>query len=92
MGGYEILAYRREVFPPTDFHTATLVGDAIMIIGNLGYTEHRQAGVSPVYRLDLQTWAIHPVETTGDAPGWVSRHRPLRRAPERAPGAGGPTS
>src|SRR5581483_4661437 len=29
-GGIEIYGYPRDVFPPTDFHTATLVGDRIV--------------------------------------------------------------
>lgn len=74
-GGFEILAYPHEVFPPTDFHTATLVGDAIYIIGTLGYPDHRHVELTPVYRLDLQTWEISTVATVGEPPGWISRHR-----------------
>ena len=33
--GIEIYGYPREVFPPTDFHTATLVGDRLILIGNM---------------------------------------------------------
>jgi hypothetical protein len=32
-GDLQIYGYPREVFPPTDFHTATLCGDCIFIIG-----------------------------------------------------------
>jgi hypothetical protein len=35
-GTFQILGYPRHVFPPTDFHTATLVGGDIYIIGGLG--------------------------------------------------------
>lgn len=33
----EIYGYPKEVFPPTDFHTANIVGDRIILIGCLGY-------------------------------------------------------
>src|SRR5581483_9798876 len=35
-GNFEILGYPERVFPPTDFHSATLVRDSIYIIGSLG--------------------------------------------------------
>lgn len=69
-----ILGYPSSVFPPTDFHTATLVGDFIYIIGNLGYLEARMSGYTPVYRLDTRTWRIEGLDTTGSNPGWISRH------------------
>lgn len=73
-GGVEYFAYPVEDFPPTDFHTATLMEDHILIIGCLGYPKQRQEGVTQVLRLDLHTWRVTPVETTGDNPGWLSRH------------------
>jgi hypothetical protein len=70
-----IYGYEEELFPPTDFHTATLVGDShVYIIGNLGYLEARQPGVTPVYRLDTTTMQIDWVDTRGANPGWISRH------------------
>ena len=36
-GSVEIYGYPKDVFPPTDFHTATLVGDRVIVIGRLGY-------------------------------------------------------
>ncbi len=74
-GEFQILGYPRDVFPPTDFHSATLVDEAIYLIGCLGYTQDRCAGTTPVFRLDLETWQIHPVKTSGEMPGWISRHR-----------------
>lgn len=74
-GGVTIFRYPENVFPPTDFHTATLVGNQIIIIGNLGYGENRQPGTTPVFSLDLTTMSMHRVATTGDHPGWISRHR-----------------
>ncbi|WP_152050127.1 hypothetical protein [Tautonia marina] len=70
----EIYGYPREVFPPTDFHTATLVGDRLILIGNMGYPEDRRPGTTPVFTLDLQTYRIDPVSTHGEAPGWISSH------------------
>ncbi|WP_208351795.1 hypothetical protein [Pseudaestuariivita rosea] len=70
-----IFFYPASVFPPTDFHTATLIDDAIWIIGGLGYASDRQDGVTPVFRLDLADFSMHRVQTSGDAPGWISRHR-----------------
>jgi hypothetical protein len=61
--------------PPTDFHSATSIGDYIYIIGSLGYVEDRQPGVTPVYRLETKTCHIEKLPTTGDNPGWIFRHR-----------------
>lgn len=66
--------YPADVFPPTDFHTATLVGDQIYLVGSLGYAGQRREGVTQVLRLDTTDFAIHQVETTGDNPGWISHH------------------
>jgi len=81
-GTFDILGYPRDVFPPTDFHTATLVGQFIYIIGNLGYADERQPGVTPVYRLDIQTLAIERVGSSGDNPGWISQHKAALRGRE----------
>jgi ankyrin repeat protein len=74
-GSVEIYGYPANVFPPTDFHTATLVGNSIYIIGNLGYRGQRRFGTTPVHRLDIDTLAIEPLETSGDSPGWINRHK-----------------
>jgi hypothetical protein len=73
-GSIAIRGYARDVFPPTDFHSATLVGDAIFIVGCLGYPAQRVPGVTPVFRLSLDKMTIAPVKTTGKAPGWIHRH------------------
>jgi len=70
----EIYSYPKEVFPCTDFHTATLVKDKIFIIGCLGYHENRIYGYTPVYQLDIKNFIISKLETTGDNPGWIFRH------------------
>lgn len=74
-GSFDILGYPEEVFPPTDFHSATLVVPYIYIIGNLGYPPQRRPGETPVYRLHLETWAIERVPCKGDVPGWIHRHK-----------------
>lgn len=74
-GRIDIFCYPKEVFPPTDFHTATLIGDAIYIIGSLGYPGSRQFGETPVYCLDTNTLQISCIKATGDQPGWISKHR-----------------
>ncbi|RYG63861.1 ankyrin repeat domain-containing protein, partial [bacterium] len=79
-GKFEIYSYPEAVFPPTDFHSATLVGDFIYIIGSLGYPEGRFDGETPVYRLDINTLAIEKVETSGENPGWISSHRAVYKA------------
>ncbi|MGD2092502.1 MAG: ankyrin repeat domain-containing protein [Candidatus Aminicenantes bacterium] len=73
-GTFTIYGYPKDIFPTTDFHSATLVGDYIYIIGNLGYMKQRQNGITPVYRLNTVNYKIEKVETTGEAPGWISRH------------------
>ncbi len=70
----DIFGYPRTVFPPTDFHSATLVGNTIFIIGCLGYPDQRQPRTTPVSCLDLKTFAIRRFPTTGLAPNWLHRH------------------
>ena len=73
-GDATIYSYPEEVFQPTDFHTATLVGDTVYIIGNLGYFGKRREDFSPVYSLNLETFEISEVQTWGEGPGWISDH------------------
>ena len=73
-GELEIYGYDREKFPPTDFHTATRVGDQIILIGNTGYPESRAFGTTQVLTLDLKTLKISQETAGGDCPGWISRH------------------
>ncbi|OCL10199.1 hypothetical protein AOQ84DRAFT_5124 [Glonium stellatum] len=74
-GAVQVYGYPEDVFPPTDFHTATLLGSYIYIIGSLGYGGSRRYGKTPVYRLDTQSFHIKETETTGEAPGWISHHK-----------------
>ena len=71
----KIFAYPRDVFPPTDFHTATLVGDTIWIIGSLGYAEERGGPDTPIFALDTVTYRIRPIAYPGGSPGWLHKHR-----------------
>ena len=70
----EIFAYPRDVFPPTDFHSATLVGDRVILIGNLGYRDERRPGYTQVFALSLEDLRMGRIETHGQMPGWIGRH------------------
>ena len=73
-GEIEIFGYPKDVFPPTDFHSATLVGDRIVILGNLGYPEARKLSLTQAFILDLASFAVTPVRTSGISPGWLHGH------------------
>jgi hypothetical protein len=59
-GRREFFLYPKDVFPPTDFHTATLIGHEIVLIGSLGYSplRARGRGGSPATR--RRSWARRP--------------------------------
>lgn len=86
-GNFQIYGYPEEVFPPTDFHTATFVDNYIYIIGNLGYRVHTNE--TQVYRLNCDTFQIEKIETTGDKPGWISRHQAKLQSPSQIYISGG---
>ncbi|MCC7251014.1 hypothetical protein [Hyphomicrobium sp.] len=73
-GDREFYLYPKDVFPPTDFHTATLIGSHIWLIGSLGYRDLRRHGETQVLRFDTRTLQFETLETAGDGPGWISRH------------------
>ena len=73
-GRVEFFLYPKDVFPPTDFHSATLIGHEILLIGVLGYEDMRRVGETRLLKLDTGTLRIAPVETSGEGPGWISRH------------------
>lgn len=81
LGGFTIYGYPKEVFPPTDFHTATLVGAWIYLVGSLGYRGERDHGRAQVFRLSVDDFRVERVETRGDDPGWISKHRAQLHAP-----------
>jgi hypothetical protein len=70
----EIYGYPKEVFPPTDFHTATLVGDEIIVIGCLGNVKDRRLGFTPVYSVNTKSFRISEMITSGMGPGWIFEH------------------
>lgn len=74
-GAIAIHGYPKEDFPPTDFHSATRIGDAIYIVGRLGYPESRAVGVTPVFKLSLDSMLVEAVPTFGEPPGWIYEHR-----------------
>ena len=74
-GSITIYGYPDDLFPPTDFHTATLVGEYIYLIGSVGYPGARGFDTTPVYRLDVVNFEIERLETSGESPGWIGRHR-----------------
>ncbi|CAN5677929.1 hypothetical protein BH11ARM2_BH11ARM2_20940 [soil metagenome] len=79
-GGVWIYGYPKEVFPPTDFHTATMFGDGsyedvIFVIGGLGYPADREPWRTPVYRLRLSDLIMQPLDTKGEEPGWIFKHQ-----------------
>lgn len=75
-GSLRIYGYPELVFPPTDFHSATLLDDKLYLIGSLGYASARSTQ-TPVYRLDTVSLRIEKVETGGDSPGWIFGHRAI---------------
>jgi len=73
-GRIDIYGYPEATFAPTDFHTATLIGRHIFVIGSLGYAGTRVYGHTPVYRLDIATFSMERIDCSGGAPGWIHRH------------------
>lgn len=74
-GRFQIRIYPAEVFPPTDFHSATYVDGFIYIIGRLGYHGTREYSMTPVYRLSCADWKMEEIATSGDNPGWIYKHQ-----------------
>lgn len=76
-GKSDIYGYPPEAFPPTDFHSATLVGNRIVIIGCLGYPADRKPEITPVFILNLESFIVSPVQTSGTAPGRLYEHEAI---------------
>ncbi len=74
-GKIDIFGYPEDVFPPTDFHTATLIGKYIYVIGSLGYHGARRFSATPVYRLHVDSMCMERMTISGSAPGWIYKHR-----------------
>ncbi|WP_334186874.1 ankyrin repeat domain-containing protein [Noviherbaspirillum sp.] len=88
-GEIAIYGYPEADFPPTDFHSATLVGNCIYLIGSLGYYGRRRYGSTPVYRLDTTDFHIREMHVAGDRPGWIYRHVARKTADNRIRVSGG---
>ncbi len=77
-GTIETYNYSKTFFPPTDFHTATLIDSGedqhILIVGSLSYPNDRQYSHTPVHRLDTQNFKIERVATRNSM-GWINHHR-----------------
>lgn len=80
----EIFGYPVSVFPPTDFHSATLVGTNVFLIGNLGYQNERRIGQTQVLRLDIESLQISIQQTSGENPGWIFQHSAVYDEPNNS--------
>jgi hypothetical protein len=76
-GDIDFYCYPKNEFPPTDSHSATLIDDKIIIIGNLGYPQERKREFTQIYVLDLNTYKISKIESSGDFPGWIHKHEAM---------------
>ena len=74
-GSLAVYCYPVEAFPPTDFHSATLVGAELVLIGNLGHQDGDGADDDLVHVLSTSDFSVRPQPTMGDGPGLVCGHR-----------------
>jgi len=74
-GSVYFYSYPEADFPPTDFHSATLLEEEILLIGNLGYPEDRRPEETLVQKLSLKDFHIKEIKTSGECPGWISDHQ-----------------
>ncbi|KAF2180956.1 hypothetical protein K469DRAFT_714161 [Zopfia rhizophila CBS 207.26] len=79
---FEIYGYPEEVFPRTDFHTATYhaPSNSIIVIGNLGHRDgdievRQKKGETQGFRLKVGSWEMERLNSSGDGPGWICRHK-----------------
>ncbi|WP_131417669.1 hypothetical protein [Corallincola luteus] len=76
-GEFDFYCYPKTDFPPSDFHTATLIGSKIVLIGSLGYPQERVEASTQLYLLDLNDFKISPINSSGKSPGWIHRHEAI---------------
>ena len=88
-GRIDIHGYPEDLFPPTDFHTATLVGDELILIGSLGYAGLRAFGTTPVFSLSLTDFRMRRLAIEGTPPGWIYKHRAQPCGPRQLRVSGG---
>ncbi|HEX4292927.1 MAG TPA: hypothetical protein VHZ29_02225 [Rhizomicrobium sp.] len=72
-GHTEIFGYAEDAFPPTDFHTADLAGDRIIVIGNLSYPPLRK-DKAQVFALDTAHYRFDRLNPAGESPPWLYKH------------------
>jgi hypothetical protein len=73
-GEIEIYVYPKAAFPPTDFHSASLVDGEVYIIGRLGYPEDRRPRIESVHVLETTDYRFRTLTTSGTAPPWLHGH------------------
>ena len=73
-GRIEIYGYPRAIFPPTDFHTASLTDQCMVLVGNLGYPEDRRIGQTQLLAVDRPSWTVSRIDSLGTSPGWIHSH------------------
>lgn len=73
----DFYCYSKSDFPPTDFHSATLVNNKIVIIGSLGYPQDRVQQNTQVYLLDLNSFQMQKLDTSSLSPGWIHQHNAM---------------
>lgn len=88
-GRVSVYLYPKDDFPPTDQHTATLIGDDIILIGSCGYHDLREIGATQVMKLDTHKFRMTRLVTKGDRPGWISGHLAEKLDENRVLVAGG---
>ncbi|PPQ36059.1 hypothetical protein SAMN06265338_11826 [Rhodoblastus acidophilus] len=54
-----------------------MIGEAIYLVGSYGYHFERGAAIQAL-RLDTRDFHVETVETSGEVPDWISRHRAER--------------
>lgn len=73
-GEKKVLLYPYKDFPPTDFHTATLIGNQIYIIGRMGF-DIPEDGSTPVYILNTDTYKLRELKIRNKIDGCVNSHQ-----------------
>ena len=73
-GEFTIYGYPKDVFPPTDHHSATLINDHLYVIGGLGDFIDDDLQQTNVYRWNIQSKQFEQVVTQGQSPQQLFKH------------------
>lgn len=73
-GAADLFLYPEDIFPPSDFHSSTKLGNQIIIIGGLGYQKDRVESRTNMHVLNLDDFSIEFMPSSGDNPGWIFEH------------------